>query len=137
MPSIRAKSVALTGYLEELLLRPPLPHSLDEENLPFKIITPSDPADRGSQLSVRLNPGLLEGVMKGLEDAGVIVDERKPDVIRIAPAPLYNTFEEVWDFVTIFTAVCFKASTEQVQDVREAQGLRGHDEKGWATIKGM
>ena len=35
----------------------------------------------------------------GLQERGIIVDERKPDVIRVAPLPLYNTFEEVWDFV--------------------------------------
>lgn len=135
MTSIRAKSTVLTNYLEELLLRPPLPHDLDEANLPYKIITPSMPSERGSQLSVRLKSGLLEAVMRGLEDAGIIVDERKPDVIRVAPAPLYNTFEEIWDFVVVFVAVCSKAQAGQVDGAQEAQGLRGKGDKGWATVK--
>ena len=135
MSSIREKSVKLTGYLEELLLRPPLPSDLDEKNLPYKIITPSDPAQRGAQLSVLLRPGMLDMVMKDLEDAGVIVDERKPDVIRVAPVPLYNTFEEVWDFVTIFTRACAKAQEGHIDSSQEAQGLKGRDDKGWAEVK--
>ena len=113
MTVLRARSIALTAYLEELLLCPPLPHDLDEMKLPYQIITPSKATERGAQLSVRLQPGLLEMVMEVLEDAGVIVDERKPDVIRVAPTALYNTFEEIWDFVVIFTAACSKAQTNQ------------------------
>jgi kynureninase len=37
-----------------------------------------------------------------LEEAGIVADKRKPDVIRVAPVPLYNTYEEVWNFVQIF-----------------------------------
>ena len=135
MSSIREKSVRLTGYLEELLLHPPLSSDLHQGNLPYKIITPSDPAQRGAQLSVLLQPGLLDGVMKGLEDAGVIVDERKPDVIRVAPVPLYNSFEEVWDFVVIFTKACVKAQKGHIDNIEEAQALKGRDDKGWAEVK--
>lgn len=135
MPKIRAKSVALTSYLEQLLLHPPLPHDFDEGELPYKLITPQDPAQRGAQLSILLRPGLLGGVMKVLEDAGVIVDERKPDVIRVAPAPLYNTFEEVWDFATIFSKACANAQAGLVNSSQDVQGLRGKDDKGWAEIK--
>ena len=129
------KSVRLTAYLEELLLNPPLSHGLDVNDLPYQIITPSDPTQRGAQLSVRLRPGLLEGVMTGLEEAGVIVDERKPDVIRVAPAPLYNTFQEVWDFVGVFTNTCSRAVKGQVARGEDVQGLKGTTEKGWAEIK--
>ena len=135
MNRIRRKSIALTEYLEELLLHPAVPHDLDENHLPYQILTPSDPEQRGAQLSVRLKEGLLEDVMTVLEDAGVVVDERKPDVIRIAPAPLYNGFEEVWDFVNFFTAACSRAQKGQVGGDREAQSLMGQDEKGWAEIK--
>jgi kynureninase len=104
--SLRAKSVRLTGYLEQLL------HQLvlDIRDVSvggggvapiFEIITPSTPEDRGAQLSVKLRPGLLDHVMAHLDEEGVVLDERKPDVIRVAPAPLYNTFEEVWRFVRI------------------------------------
>lgn len=135
MPKIRAKSINLTGYLEQLLLHPALPHDLDENELPYKLITPQDPAQRGAQLSILLQPGLLDAVMKVLEEAGVIVDERKPDVIRVAPAPLYNTFEEVWDFATVFTKACAKAQAGLVNNSQDAQGLKGKDAKGWAEIK--
>lgn len=135
MTSIRAKSVALTKYLEELLLRPPLANDFEGKDLPYHIITPSDPSQRGAQLSVRLRPGLLEGVMEHLEKAGVIVDERKPDVIRVAPAPLYNTFEEVWDFVNIFITGCSKAQKGQINGHQEVQSLKGKDDKGWAQVK--
>ena len=40
--------------------------------------------------------------MEMLDEAGIVVDKRKPDVIRVAPVPLYNTYEEVWRFVQIF-----------------------------------
>ena len=51
---------------------------------------------------MQLNPGLLEAVLQRLEEEGVVVDERKPDVIRVAPAPLYNTFEDVEAFCEHF-----------------------------------
>ena len=135
LTALRARSVALTAYLEDLLLRPPLPHDLDETDLPYEIITPSRAADRGSQLSVRLKPGLLDGVMEMLENAGVITDERKPDVIRIAPTALYNTFEEIWAFVVIFSAACSKAQTVQRRKGQNTIMLQGQNEKGWGTIQ--
>lgn len=68
----------------------------------FSIITPSDPHARGAQLSVLLKPGLLHKVAQRLQDAGIICDKREPDVVRVAPVPLYNTFEEVYTFVEVF-----------------------------------
>lgn len=86
MEQLREKSLRLTGYLEQRLLRYP------GGEPPYRIITPPNPAERGAQLSVLLNPGMLDTVMEVLEDEGVVVDERKPDVVRFAPAPLYNSF---------------------------------------------
>ncbi|KAL1956451.1 hypothetical protein VTO42DRAFT_7249 [Malbranchea cinnamomea] len=103
MPAIRKKSVELTAYLEQLLLSYPAERP---EDMPFTIITPSDPAQRGAQLSVRLAPGLMEDVFTRLQENGIILDERKPDVIRVAPAPLYNSFTDVWEFVQVFFAAC-------------------------------
>lgn len=94
METIRAKSSRLTGYLESQLQSLP--------NKPFQIITPTDREQRGAQLSVLLEPGLLEPLLRHLQKHHIIVDERKPDVIRVAPAPVYNTFEDVWSFVEIF-----------------------------------
>lgn len=107
MRQLRHKSLQLTGYLEQLLLSYPL----DDPELPlgarpFTIITPSDPAQRGAQLSLRLEPGLLSIVQEQLEASGVVVDERKPDVIRVAPAPLYNSYSDVWEFCQIFFKAC-------------------------------
>ncbi|OJJ46663.1 hypothetical protein ASPZODRAFT_142467 [Penicilliopsis zonata CBS 506.65] len=104
MSDLRKKSLELTGYLEHLLLTYPLDATPEEK--PFKIITPSNSGERGAQLSLRLKPGILEHVLQRLEDNGVVVDERKPDVIRVAPAPLYNTYTEVWEFCRVFYEAC-------------------------------
>ena len=135
MATIRAKSIAMTAYLEDLLLNPPSANSSYTRNLPYQIITPRNPEERGAQLSVRLEPGLLEDVMGFLEDAGVVVDERRPDVIRVAPVPLYNTFQEIWEFANIFTSACLKAKMGTVHRSQEAVALRGQDQKGWAEIE--
>lgn len=104
MHEIRKKSLNITGYLEHLLLKYPLDAS--PEDKPFTLITPSNPAERGAQLSLRLEPGLLDHVLRHLEENGVVIDERKPDVIRVAPAPLYNTYTDVWEFWQIFLQAC-------------------------------
>ena len=135
MKELREKSVALTNYLEDLLLHSPFAEVREEDGLPYRIITPANTAERGAQLSLLLKPGLLEGVMQILEEAGVVVDERRPDVIRVAPAPLYNTFSEVWDFVHIFTDACLKAQSGQIKGGQEVIALQGQDAQAWAQIK--
>ena len=95
--ALRQKSVRLTQYLEDLLK-----DMSEQSKALFRIITPTDPTQRGAQLSLLLSDGLLDGVMKELEARAVIVDERKPNVIRVAPAPLYNTFGDCLDFVEAF-----------------------------------
>ncbi|KAJ9602026.1 Kynureninase (L-kynurenine hydrolase) [Cladophialophora chaetospira] len=96
---LRQKSLKLTAYLQHLLLKDT---SQSDEGRPFRIVTPLDPSQRGAQLSVLLKPGLLENVAVKLEEAGIVVDQRKPDVIRVAPVPLYNTFRDVQLFVRVF-----------------------------------
>ena len=102
MEALRQKSLLLTAYLERLLI--------DEELVgsspPYTIITPRDPAARGAQLSIRLEPGMLDTVLECLKEDGVVIDERKPDVIRVAPAPLYNSFQDVFQFCRIFRRAC-------------------------------
>lgn len=90
MDRLRAKSLKLTAYLEFLL---------EEVLLTGKIslITPRDPEQRGCQLSLRTH-GNGRKMFQYLSDHGVICDWREPDVIRIAPVPLYNTFEDVYRF---------------------------------------
>ncbi|RDL36370.1 putative Kynureninase [Venustampulla echinocandica] len=103
MSDIRRKSVTLTAYLEYLLLS-----GTDSTTRAFRITTPSNPQARGTQLSILLKPGRMDVLMGMLEDAGIVVDKRKPDVIRVAPVPLYNTYEEVWQFVQIFSLALAK-----------------------------
>ena len=105
MTELRQKSVSLTKYLEKLLLQA----YNSEYPKPFAIITPTNIDERGAQLSLRLQPGLLENILHSLEESGVVVDERKPDVIRVAPTPLYNTYLDVWNFVQVFFEACRKA----------------------------
>ena len=99
MTNLRQKSLKLTAYLEYLLLK-----DTTDEKRQFQIITPSDPHARGAQLSLLLKPGLLHKVAQRLQDNGIICDKREPDVVRVAPVPLYNTFSEVWKFVEVFKA---------------------------------
>jgi len=87
---LRAKSIALTGFLEFLL----------ERLTPaVRIITPREPAERGCQLSLHIDGG--RPVFERLSAAGVVCDWREPDTLRVAPVPLYNRFEEVWHFSTL------------------------------------
>jgi kynureninase len=82
MTALREKSRRLTAYLESRL------DGLD-------VLTPRDPDRRGAQLSVRVSDAAA--VSKRLRaEFGVIADSREPDVIRLAPAPLYNTFHDCW-----------------------------------------
>jgi kynureninase len=99
MDQIRQKSLLITAYLEHLLM-----DSTNPDHLPYRIITSLNPQERGAQLSILLKAGLLPPVFQKLSDEGFVFDQRKPDVIRIAPAPLYNSFWEVWLFVKEFKA---------------------------------
>jgi kynureninase len=107
MNQLRKKSVSLTNYLEYLLLNYLRNAPQDK---PFRVITSSNPSERGAQLSLLLKPGLLDKVLEHLEAEGVVVDERKPNVLRVAPAPLYNSFVDVWEFYQIFSEACSRAS---------------------------
>ena len=89
MPNLFDKSRQLTGYLEFLL------NEIEDERI--SIITPANPESRGCQLSIRVkkaDKSLFEEITK----RGVIADWREPDVIRVAPVPLYNTFTDVFKF---------------------------------------
>lgn len=108
MAPLRAKSIKLTAYLSSELHR--LPEDVSRH---FRIITPGEKERRGAQLSLFIAEGLLDGVMAGLEKRGVLVDERRPDVIRVAPAPLYNTFQDCWEFVQAFKGALEEASKER------------------------
>ena len=102
MNPLRERSKALTGKLESLLCQSrffvPPEKALMRKDPGFTIITPPDPECRGAQLSLLFLPqktGIMDKVYEGLKEWGVIGDDRKPDVIRLAPTPLYNTEEDV------------------------------------------
>ena len=84
------KSKKLTGYFEFLITK--------FNNQDIKIITPSDSDKRGCQLSIQVK-NANKTLHKKLTDVGVISDWREPDVIRCAPVPLYNSFEDVYKMV--------------------------------------
>jgi kynureninase len=88
---LREKSVRLTGYLEFLIQE--INQEQGEEV--YTIITPTDPATRGCQLSVVCKRN-ARVIFNYLAQNGVIGDWREPDVIRLSPVPLYNTFEDVY-----------------------------------------
>ena len=92
MENLRKQSVELTGNLESLLR--------EIENDRISIITPSDPAERGCQLSIRVK-NADKSLFGAITAQGVVADWREPDVIRVAPVPLYNTFEDVEKFAEI------------------------------------
>ncbi len=92
MPALVEKSRRLTGYLEFLLGETP-----DER---ISVITPRDPAQRGCQLSIRVKDA-EKSLYQAITARGVLADWREPDVIRVAPVPLYNSFSDVYRFARI------------------------------------
>jgi len=90
MVALREKSKKLTGYFEYLL------NALNNNKI--KIITPSNPMERGCQLSIQVKDA-NKNLHRKLTNAHIITDWREPNVIRCAPVPLYNTFEEVYRMV--------------------------------------
>jgi kynureninase len=95
MEALRRKSVALTGYLEALL---------DEQSSEkFEIITPREPERRGAMLAIRIRKN-GRGVVEKLLEQGVFTDFREPDILRVTPAPLYNSYRDVAGFVEKFVS---------------------------------
>jgi kynureninase len=92
MSNLRAKSEKLTGYLEHLLCQ------IADERI--SVITPSDPNQRGCQLSIRVR-NADKSLFNSITKRGVFADWREPDVIRVAPVPLYNSFDDVFRFAEI------------------------------------
>lgn len=99
MQALREKSLRLTGLLEQLLQ--------ERLSADLSILTPADSQARGSQLSLRLHRTSTQAraAFDALTRRGIICDWREPDVIRVAPVPLYNTFSDVWQFATALEEV--------------------------------
>ncbi len=103
MTQLRDKSIQLTAYLEYLLNR--LTH------IDFKIITPAAPEKRGAQLCLFFEKNGKEVFDKMLA-AGIVVDYRNPGVIRVAPAPLYCSYEDVYRFYECMKSIQMKLMTK-------------------------
>lgn len=93
MPALREKSEKLTAYLE--LIIDELAAEFPDADI--HMITPRDPAQRGSQISIDIR-GRERALFDQMIAAGVIADFREPCIIRMAPVPLYNSFEDVYTF---------------------------------------
>jgi kynureninase len=88
--ALRERSLRLTAYLEELL-------ASVTDGRPLRVITPADPARRGAQLSLRIGGMRAGELARRLRfEYGVIADSREPDVLRLAPVPLYSTYHDCW-----------------------------------------
>ncbi len=95
MDRLREKSVQLTSYLEFLLQ--------ERRSNKFFQITPTDPERRGAQISIRI-PKNGKTVCDALAKGGIIADWREPDIFRVAPVPLYNSYADVFRFVQSFAS---------------------------------
>lgn len=95
---LRQKSITLTGYLENLVRE----FCTDS----VELLTPAEPARRGAQLSLRLrrDANRTASIVEALRDRGVTVDWRPPNILRLAPVPLYNSFADVHASVTVLAA---------------------------------
>ncbi|CAF1448659.1 unnamed protein product [Adineta steineri] len=97
---LRAKSIILTEYLQYLLKT----ELQDTEICQFTLLTPENCQERGAQLSLRPHHITAQQIHDELEKVGVVIDIRA-DIIRVAPAPLYNSFVDVFQFVSLFKEV--------------------------------
>jgi len=93
MLPLRKKSLLLTAYLEFII--DGINEKLNKKSYKLEIITPSDPVQRGCQLSI-IAHGTGKDFYHSLTKSGIFCDWRNPNVIRLAPVPLYNSFEDIW-----------------------------------------
>lgn len=98
MFKLRNKSILLTGYLHSLL------NEIDPRGAKFELITPSNPKDRGCQLSILMKKNGKK-IFNALMKKGIFTDWREPDVIRAAPVPMYNSFEDVYKFANTLSQI--------------------------------
>jgi kynureninase len=101
MEALRKKSELLTGYLHFLI------EDISGDSGILEIITPKNPKDRGCQLSLLVHKG-GKSVFDELYSNGIVGDWRNPNVIRVAPTPLYNSFEDVYKFAQILEQALVK-----------------------------
>lgn len=112
---LRGRSMLLTAFLE-------LAVTEQAADAGLQVLTPSEPSQRGCQLSLKFSEeDLCLAVFEGLESRGVVVDHRKPNVLRAAPAPLYNTFDDLFRFSTALAAALKEARQGEPEQKRPRQ----------------
>ncbi len=89
MEALRDRSLRLTGYLRGLL-------EALAARTDIVLVTPADDARHGAQISVRVQADVADLTERMSTNWGVVADDRQPDIIRLAPAPLYCTFHDCW-----------------------------------------
>jgi kynureninase len=113
MQALRGKSIRLTGYLEFVL--GDIFGSTDQ----LTIISPEDPQARGCQLSLKLT-GADRDIFREMMAQGIVADFREPDVIRMAPVPLYNSFEDIYRSGRIMKSLLHAAPGDESETMKEA-----------------
>ncbi|XP_024425481.3 kynureninase isoform X2 [Desmodus rotundus] len=103
MKALRRKSILLTGYLEYMIKHYYGKDKAETKKPTVNIITPSSIEDRGCQLTLSFSIPITY-VFQELEKRGVVCDKREPNGIRVAPVPLYNSFHEVYKFISLLNA---------------------------------
>jgi kynureninase len=98
MEALREKSLRLTAYLEQILLEVG-----QAKQTGWRILTPATPKERGCQLSL-LVPHNGRALFDHLQQHGVVADWREPDVIRMAPTPMYNSFADLYRLKNLLLA---------------------------------
>ncbi|KAL0488574.1 kynureninase [Acrasis kona] len=117
MKPLREKSLLLTSYLEFLLSNS---NDLLGE---VEIITPSNPERRGCQISIRIINEPMKNVNRGLDERGIVCDEREPNIIRISPTPMYNSFSDVRKTVEGLIDVISELKSKNVKEGIALQSL--------------
>ena len=112
--SIRKKSVEQTNYLVRLI-----EEILTPEPYRFRIISPRDSSRRGGHIAITRDSDIFR-INEALKQKGVVPDFRPPDLIRIAPSPLYNNYQEVWQVVQYLREIIDNKEYEQFSSHREA-----------------
>ncbi|XP_006834631.1 PREDICTED: kynureninase [Chrysochloris asiatica] len=111
MKALRRKSILLTGYLEYMIKHYYNKDKAESKKPHVNIITPSNIEDRGCQLTLTFSAP-MKYIFKELEKRGVVCDKREPNGIRVAPVPLYNSFHDVYKFVTLLISALDSAEAK-------------------------
>jgi kynureninase len=113
MDAIRAKSLKMTSYLMSLV-----DDALSRNPFNFSIGTPREEARRGGHVAIEHEEALR--LSEALRSRGVVPDFRPPNIIRIAPIPLYNTYHEIWQVVQHIREIVEKREYERYSKQRKA-----------------